>query len=55
MSVDAKKVVSEVEGQKGKLWSSSALKIKRRKESDGFASSMWLMLLQNALGDLSKQ
>ncbi len=42
--------VSVVEGQKGKLWSSSALRIKRRGESDGFASSMWWMLLQRALG-----
>jgi hypothetical protein len=55
MSVDAKKVVNEVEGQKGKLWSSSALRIRLRRESDGFASSMWRMLLQKALGALCKQ
>lgn len=50
-----KKVVSEAEGQKEKLWSSSVLRIKRRRESDGFASSMWRMLLQRALGALCKQ
>jgi hypothetical protein len=55
MLVDAKKAVNEVEGQKGKLWSSSALRIKRRRESDGFAFSMFRMLPQTALGALSKQ
>ena len=52
---DVRKAVSVAEEQKGKLSSSSALKTNRRRELDGFASSMWRMLLQRALGALSKQ